>query len=130
MAEQPTMSPEEAHAYLTREIFVPVFFQKLAEEYGVRPTSEADATRLLGMSAKMAEARERDLVKQAETHNGFLADADAGLDRVLGAYGYAPVQSAEEDQIKEAAAQLAAVPDVQLAVAVFHQAMERELRAA
>lgn len=47
------MNPVAAHNLITQQVWMPVFFEKLAAEYGVQPQSEADVTTLLELGAHL-----------------------------------------------------------------------------
>lgn len=112
----PPQTADEARQLLIDQVYVPVFFQKLAEDYNIRPQTEDEAQRLLSMAAKLAEARERDRVKQAAASTSLLGEAEAGLDRVLGAY-YEP--AGPDRAVKAAAAQFAERADLVAAAGLF-----------
>jgi hypothetical protein len=65
------MNPVAAHNLITQQVWLPVFFEKLAAEYGVQPQSEADVTHLLELGSQLrdhqaaATAQGNPLFKQA-----------------------------------------------------------------
>lgn len=92
------MNPVAAHNLITQQVWLPVFFEKLAADFGVQPQSEADVTNLLELGAQLRE-------KQAavnEHGNPFLKQA---LDAIGGGQqSYAANAAAEAELLKEASA--------------------------
>lgn len=108
---QPTQ--DEARATLLREVYQPVFFQKLAEQFGEIPATEEDANHLLKIAADLADARARGQHKEAAVRSSFYADAAAGLSEIVGT---PPVADA---RIKQAATLLAQRADVRAAALAY-----------
>lgn len=128
MANETTMTPEDARQYLVTQIYAPVFFSKLASAYGIEPRDEAEAEALLRMGSKLAQAHAQDMAKSAQAAGSFLSEAEAGLDRALQAYGFNEIPGHEDSLVKQAAAEWAADPAVQEAVLVFHNALSQEIQ--
>lgn len=123
---QSTMTPQEAHAYLTREIYVPVFLEKLASDFGIHPQNEQEAEYLLNIGSRLSQVREQEQVKQAQAQTSFIAKAAANLDTQMVALGYQGTTN-EEQLIKNATVNLANDPNVALAVKTFQAALAGEL---
>lgn len=93
------------------------FFHKLAE-FGIRPESDDDVNTLLHIGAKAAEHMAYAEAQQPQQSQSQFAKAAAALDNLSGQ----PTTPAEEDQIKEAAATLAADPEIYAAAKTILQA--------
>lgn len=92
------MNPVAAHNLITQQVWLPVFFEKLAAEYGVQPQSEADVTHLLELGAQLREKQ----AAVAEHGNPLFKQA---LDAIGGGQqSYAANAAAEAELLKEASA--------------------------
>ena len=60
---------EQAEQYLANEIFVPSFFEKLAQ-HGIQPTTRAEVSQLLEMGVLLQQAEEQGTFKAASTEQG------------------------------------------------------------
>lgn len=129
---QAPMSGEQAEALLQQQILIPIFFQKLAQDYGWVPSSQDQAERVLRIGMKLLQAKQIDQAKSASAHGDFLGAAEEDLDRVLHQHGYAQQaapQGPQSPSVKSAAAQLAADPTIRQAILVYHDAVQRQLEA-
>jgi hypothetical protein len=101
------LSHEQAFNTLVENVHMPVFFSKLAQEYGVVPQNENEAQQLVELSHRLRAAHGQELDKsagQAAQPNEFLSAANELL-------GGAPAQSAAAIPVeKYAAAELAQNP--------------------
>lgn len=92
------MNPVAAHNLVTQQVWLPVFFEKLAAEYGVQPQSEADVNNLLELGAQL---RQHEAAATAQGNPLF----KTALDAIGGnSQGYAAQAAAEADLLKEASA--------------------------
>jgi len=123
---QEAMTPQDAHAFLTREIYVPVFLEKLASDFGIVPQNEQEVEHLLGIGSRLSQVREQEQVKQAQAQTSFIAQAAQNLDSQMVNLGYKGSTN-EESLIKNASANLAADPWVAQAVKTFQAALAGEL---
>jgi len=123
---QEAMTPQDAHAFLTREIYVPVFLEKLASDFGIVPQNEQEVEHLLGIGSRLSQVREQEQVKQAQAQTSFIAQAANNLDSQMASLGYKGSTN-EESLIKNASANLAADPRVAQAVKTFQAALAGEL---
>ena len=116
MAEK-QLTTEEAYNVLVTGVHAPVFFEKLANAYGIRPTCREDAQELLSLAGRLRGAHEVDVVKQASATTSYLAQARRDLDAALAREGYAnePAQAT----VKEAANRAVANPLIREAALVF-----------
>lgn len=126
------MSGHEAHALLTREIFAPVFLQKLAS-FGIVPQTEEEAVRYISIGQKLLAADDHEQVKKAATKVDFLKQAESDLDREFQRrYGKAPATgpSPEEEFVTKTAAYLGGHAAIQQAVEAYNEAVAAEEAAA
>ena len=116
---------QEAHATLVREIFVPVFLEKLANDYGVVPQNDQEVSSLLEMAARLGEAAAHENVKAASVQTSFLDVANRSLGGVMG-------RNTQDhnlnNQIKQASNNLAQRPDIIDAVLTYHGAIVKSAR--
>ena len=113
----PEMTPEQAQGVLFENVHAPVFFNKLAEDYGVVPQNEQEARQLLDLSDKLRVAQAQEQTKSASQRNEFLDAASAELDRAV--YGEAP----QTDSVKQAIQQMAADPILKEASLTYQDAV-------
>lgn len=129
MSATAVKTPQEAHAFLTEQILVPVFLEKLAADYNIVPQSEQDLDKLLAIGSRLMSAHEAEQVKQAGVQASFLDQALANLDGELKQAGYAG-SGHEEELIKKASANLAANPEIANALRVYTAGLTAEMNAA
>jgi len=117
MPENTPMTPEQAYDTLVTNVHAPVFFEKLARVYGIRPHNEDDARELLLIAGELRHAHEQDRTKQAAAASSVLQNARHDLQGVLREQGYQTLRSDDlhgptiaEPQVKEAAARAAQHP--------------------
>lgn len=128
------LTPAAAETLLQERIFVPVYFEKLANDFGLRPESPEQAERMLRIGMKLLEARQQEQHKSASARGDFLGQAEDALDVTLAHYGYgtssAPSQDQQAQAVKSASVQLAQDPQIREAVLVYHDALARQMEAA
>ena len=111
---------QEAHATLVREIFVPVFLEKLANDYGIIPQNDQEVSSLLEIAGRLGEAAAHENVKAASVQTSFLDVANRSLGGVMG-------RNTQDhnlnNQIKQASNNLAQRPDIIDAVLTYHGAI-------
>lgn len=112
-----TMTLQESYDVLATQVHAPVFFAKLANNYGYRPNSEEEAIRCLKMAGKLRNAYEKEAVKTASKQANTLDELDALLDNRLSAYGYGSNESKENT--KAAAADAIQHPHIKEAAEIF-----------
>lgn len=126
-------TPEDAHAFLMQEVYVPVFLEKLASDYGIVPQTEEEVAQLLKIASSITSIQEQELAKQASAHSSLITAAAQNLEGVLNPSSLgneAQVKAAQQESlVKAAAANLALNPNVREAVAVYHQAIAEHLAA-
>ena len=116
---------QAAHATLVREVFVPVFLEKLASDYGVVPQNDEEVSSLLEMAARLGEAQAQEGVKSASAQSNFFKAANQQLGDLVGA----PKDSALEGVVKQASDELAKRPEIMDAVLTYHGAIAKQLGA-
>jgi cytidylate kinase len=120
---------QKAYETLVDNIYAPVFFEKLATDYGINPTTEDEAREFLVLAGKLQQLDEANQVKQASERTSFVSKASQQLDSMLyGAGVQTPTQVRESQEIKQAASQLAKNPVIRDA-ALLYQDCVRQLQA-
>ncbi len=114
----PEMTPEQAHNVLFDNVHAPVFFNKLAEDYGVVPQNEQEALQLLDLSDKLRVAQAQEQTKSAAQRSEFLDAAGAELDRAV--HGGEVTQ---DDSVQQAISQMAADPILKEASLTYQDAV-------
>lgn len=130
MSEQ--ITPEIAHNFLMKEVYVPVFLEKLANDFGVVPQNEEEVAELLKIASHLTTIQEQETVKEAQTRSTLIGAASNSLEGVMSKLGYAsPVSqhqaNREEELVKAASENLANNPSIQTAFAVYHDALAKHL---
>lgn len=111
------MDPEAAYALVHQRVYAPVFFEKLAQDYSIRPNNESEAMEMLSMAAQLRSAHDTEVEKQAATGDPVLAGAKQHLQKQLAARGLdAPQFNVSQQLIKQAAVQASFDPDLARAV--------------
>ena len=87
MSEQ--ITPEVAHNFLMKEVYVPVFLEKLANDFGVVPQNEEEVAQLLKIASHLTSIQEQNNVKQAQTRSSLINSATSSLEGVMSKLGYA-----------------------------------------
>ena len=117
---------QAAHATLVREVFVPVFLEKLANDYNIVPQSDEEVGSLLEIAARLGEAHAHEQIKSASTQSNFLKVASHQLGNLVGG----PVEDANLNQVvKSASYALANRPDLIDAVLTYHGAIAKQMAA-
>jgi hypothetical protein len=116
-----TLNAEQSYNVLVSQVHAPVFFNKLASVYGIKPQTPEEAQELLVMAGKLRNAHEIETTKQASTSTNYLTQAQRDLDIALGQAGVPSVS--EELATKRAAAEAAKNPLIQEAAVVFSNYM-------
>lgn len=124
MSEQQTnMTPEQAYEVLVAQVHAPVFFQKLASVYGIRPGSPEEAHGLLQLAGQLRNVHETENTKAASANGGFISEALSDLQQVLTQHGY-PVP--QDVHYKQAAVGAAQVPLLREAALVFQHHLSNQ----
>lgn len=129
MSATAVKTPQEAHAFLTERILVPVFLEKLAADFNIVPQSEQDLDKLLAIGSRLMSAHEAEQVKHAGVQASFLDQALANLDGEMKRAGYTGSGS-EENLIKNASANLAADPEIANAIRLYTAGLAAEMNQA
>ena len=111
------LDPDTAYAVVHQRVYGPVFFEKLAADFNIRPQTQEEAMEMLTMAAQLRSAHDTEQEKQAAATTGLLGQAHAHLNQHLNAQGH---QTPEFDQnqqlVKQAAAQASFDPELANAV--------------
>ena len=117
---------QAAHSTLVREVFVPVFLEKLASDYGIVPQNDEEVGSLLEIAARLGEAHAQEQQKSASSQTNFLKVANQQLGGLVGS----PVEDAQLNQlVKQASTELANRPDLIEAVLTYNGAIAKQLAA-
>jgi hypothetical protein len=117
------LARESAIGLLNRDVFLPVFLQKLASDYNVVPQGENDLADLLDIYAYLKSADQLGLAKTANQRSTFFKQAKDFLATSLG--GQTP--ASRDLEIKQAAAQVCSNPAYRDAALLFADAQARQL---
>lgn len=131
MAEQ--LTPEAAHGLLIKEIYVPVFLEKLANDYGIVPQNENEVVNLLKIASDLAVAEEQANAKQAQAKSSLIEAAANNLGAAMNKLGFADPSlakkaSQEEALVKAAAENLAASPVIQEAFSKYYEGLNASVK--
>ncbi len=125
-----TMTGQEGYNVLMQNIFAPVFFEKLAQDYGIRPSTEAEATELLAMAGKLQQIEDAYTTKQANERSSYIHQLSRSLDQHLGLKSASASPNDYSDQeIIDTAKQLAKTDTIKNAALSFQEAMRQVLAA-
>jgi len=108
-----TLDPETAFSVVQNRVYGPVFFEKLASDYHIRPANADEANSLMIMAGQLREAHAAQ-EKQAST--GLITSARAHLDAQLQQMGLGAAQPDTDQQTKTAAAHASFDPELANAI--------------
>jgi len=110
------LDPDSAYALVHHKVYSPVFFSKLASDFGIQPQSEAEAMEMMNMAAQLREAHEQGQTKAASGgHGTMLGAAREHLNNALANEGY-DVSQPTDGLVEKAAADVANDPEIAHAV--------------
>jgi hypothetical protein len=92
----------EAYEFVHQNLYQPVFFTKLANDYGINPQSQEEANELLAMGDQLRAAHDQQSVKQAHVQGSLVSEAAGQLNQQLENHGFQEPGAGEMAQIKEA----------------------------
>lgn len=120
--QQPApMDPADAFAVLHQRVYAPIFFDKLASDYGIRPQNDAEAMELLTQASILRQYHDAEQEKQAASQPSLLAQSRQVLTAMFGEQSF---DDAEDRSIKHAAANLAMDPELAQAVLSLEAAQQ------
>ncbi len=100
-----------AYQSLYNELHAPVFFHKLAEDFGIVPNGPEETAELLQLGGKLRALYTVKQAQAASPGSSMLKRANAHLDKLLQDAGVAkPAAASDEQEIKTAAAHVALNP--------------------
>ena len=106
---------DTAYTHVHNSVYAPLFFEKLAGDYGISPANEQEAMQMLTMAAQLRQAHELEQEKQASAAGSVLDAASQHLNAVLG-HQVPAAPTHNDNLVKRAAAQLARDPRMAAAV--------------
>lgn len=98
------LSASQAYQVLHNEVYAPVFFTKLARDYGINAETPEQQQAMLTQAAQIRLAHDAEQEKQGTDLNSLLVKSANLLQQRLGG----PPAQQNENLVKEAAAELAA----------------------
>jgi hypothetical protein len=99
--------PQAAYNQLIQQVYAPVFFTKLAQDYGFPPRSEAERQALLELAGVLQQAEVEEHTKSADVHGSPYVAALDELKGVLNQTMSRTVPTSQDRLIKQAAHDLA-----------------------
>jgi hypothetical protein len=121
---------DAAYDFLYGQVHAPVFFNKLAQDYGIIPADETEATRLLDMGAELFAVEQQEQQKQASVQGSFIGEAHNSLQVLLGKQAGARGANTQANDrlVKAAAAELTRNPYVRAAALSYqlHLAQQQQ----
>jgi hypothetical protein len=120
MANDNPMTPEDAYDVLVSQVHAPVFFEKLANVYGIQPANQDEARELLLMAGELRNLHEQNANKQANVRGSFLTEARNELHDIATNLGYKSLVD-NTAHVKSAAANAVKNPLIRDAALVFNQ---------
>lgn len=118
------MNQVDGQNYLTSNVYIPAFFNKLAA-YGIVPENEQQANELLDMGVKLFNCGVQEQVKTADSRLSFLQQANRTIDDLASQrYGVTPQgaglhKNSADDAIRRDCEALASDPTVLAAVLAY-----------
>ncbi len=111
------LDPDTAYAVVHQRVYCPVFFEKLAKDYGIKPSTPEEEVMMLNMAAQLRSAHDQQQ-KQATARANPLAAAQAHLNNQLTKLGFAnqPQQQIVPRLVKQAATQASFDPELAHAI--------------
>lgn len=116
----------DAHKYLIENVYAPVFFHKLAADYGIQPSTEEEARELLSLNEEIEALEHNHQVKQAQERVSLISQARQTLGSLSGKQ--VPVQSGatyQDAEISKVAADLSQNETVRNAALLFADYMNQ-----
>ncbi len=111
------LDPDTAYATVHQRVYAPVFFEKLAADYNIRPRNAEDAMRMLTMAGQLRMAHDVN-EKRSASRRDPLAAAERHLNGKMAKLGFAVPQSnaIPPARIKAAANQASFDPELASAI--------------
>jgi hypothetical protein len=121
MPTMPTMNPQEAHNTLYQRVHVPVFFNKLASDFGIVPQNEQEAYDMLTIAGKLRTLYDNEKQAKVKAASSKLSKLNADLDAELAKLGQAPEPQVNQ-AVKQASTELLRDPSIVASVLTLMQA--------
>ena len=111
------MDSDTAYSVVQNRIHAPVFFTKLARDYGIAPATPDEAATMLEMAAQIRAASDATEKQAAANQQSPLAGAQAHLNSQLQRMGMTHIANpGMQNQVKQAAVQAAFDPEIAHAI--------------
>ncbi|TMJ00823.1 MAG: hypothetical protein E6G97_17980 [Alphaproteobacteria bacterium] len=111
--------PQAEYDLLIEQVHAPVFFEKLARDYGVVPASEEEKLSLLELAGVLQTEEARELEKKASSPDSPIIRALDDLKKIVAAEGRPHWPTSHQRMLKAAASELAQREDLAEAAARF-----------
>jgi hypothetical protein len=98
---QGLLDADAAYAVIHQRVYAPRFLEKLANDYGVRATTQEQMLRLFDMASRLRQSYDADQIKQAAARGDDITAAYAAMDQMLGGSAQGDVV---QDRFRKAAA--------------------------
>lgn len=120
------MTYQDAYDLLIQQIYAPVFFDKLATDYGVQASTEQEAREFLVLAGKLEQLDQAKATKQASDRTSFVSAASTNLDSLLSRAGISGPANVQADaEVKQAASKLAQVPHIRDAALLYQNCVKQ-----
>lgn len=123
MATENQMTEDQARDVLLSEVYHPVFFHKLAADYGISPTSQEEAEDLVAMAAKLRLAAQAEQRQKSAKASSYIKEANQALDQVLTQHYGATLQTTSDETIHQTTKVAMQSPVLKQAAQVFGAAL-------
>jgi len=107
--------PDTAYATVHQRVYTPVFFKKVADDWGFQPQSDQEAMEMLTIAAQLREGYDQEMEKSAAVQGNQLTEARQHLAGALAEEGIDP-GGVPDQMIVKAAQEVALDPEIANAV--------------
>ncbi len=104
MAAANPLPQDEAFDLVFQQVQAPVFFNKLANDHGIKPANAEEAREMLKLAAKLRVLYDAEQQQKTAGSVSLLTKASAALDAELANRGLSQAAGASDEQAKQAAA--------------------------
>lgn len=92
------LSFEQAQTTLFEEVYAPVFFAKLAQDYGIAPQSIEERDALIQAAANLNLAKAHEETQKKASHSSLVLEATEGLNNIMQERGLTSYKQADNNQ--------------------------------
>lgn len=118
MSDASNLTYQDAYNTLVQQIYLPIFFTKLAQTYGIQPSHDEDAKQLLVMADLLRHAETAEMKKTASANTTLFSQATNALTKTLQTVGVID-NSVSDEQVKVASAQICSNQSIKDAAVVY-----------